>query len=181
MKNELYILVNNLLKEDKLIVTSIVKDILNINNISDYCRNNYKMGYKDFLKSYFNIDYDKYLNNNCMKIYKYCIENNIIFPNNFVNMDNFIIICKSIFNNNINENEFYETYSVNVFKKYKLMTFINKLNIKPSEIVKILYPHFKNYPFLFKLMPCPADYWADNDNIIFAINYMVNDMIKIIN
>ena len=182
-KNEqyLYDIINDRLNKNELIDYETIKEIYNINNLSKYCVDNYGIGYENFLLTFFNINYDEYT-------YKYCIELYLKYSNKRMNISkDFLtdlrigtILAKYVIENILNiynEEDFYNVYCEKILKDYKLITYLWRNKISVIDFPKLIYPNYKNLPYLFKKVACSYEYWENENNVFYAIDYMVEDLI----
>lgn len=176
-EKEIYLfeLVKNRLANNLLIDTLSINKCIDF-DLCKYCINIYNMGYEDFLKIFFNINFEQYYFDNCIDIYKLYRNNKINLPQSFWNIEIVIKIIKYLFNN-YNEDKFYEQYSLELLKKYGILNCLYANNLGIYDLAKIVFPSYKNYPFLFKKICCPDGYWDNAENRYLAIDYMVNNLI----
>ncbi len=167
----LYHIVKEKINNNELIIHSAIKFSYPDINLPDYCMKVYDVGYDSFLKTFFNIDLQEYYKENVMEIYLHCRKNNIIFPSNFMTVENSIIIVRNLLKD-YNEKDFYDNYCGDMLNGFGIY------NIKLFDFAKLLYPDYLNHPFLFKKAFCPAGYWDDANNRFLAIDYMVGNMIS---
>jgi len=167
----LYNKINEKLNNNELITHSYIRKYLPDINLPDYTMKVYDMGYDSFLKTFFNIDLQKYYNDNSIEIYNYYRSNNLIFPSNFMTVENSVTIVRSLLKN-YSEEDFYQKYCGAMLEEFGLY------NTKIFDFAKLLYPNYLNHPFLFKKAFCPNGYWDDLDNRFLAIDHMVENMIN---
>lgn len=172
----------NIIKErldQKLLI-----DITTINNIVSfdlykYCIDTYGMGYESFLKTFFDIDLVKYIDENCIIIYKYYRDNQISdMPKGFWNLNNLVKICKDLFKE-FSQEYIYENYSGKFLKQYGILnSYLSDNDVLIYDLAKTIFPEYDIYPFLFKSTPCTNGYWDDDNNRFLAIDYMVENLLK---
>ena len=182
-KNEkvLYNIISKRLENKLLIDASNVNVAIDF-NLYEYCNNNFGMGYENYLLTFFNIDYKKYIFDNCIEIYLSYKYNKIKqLPYDFWEDKIIHIVVNYVLKYKYNissEEDFYNNYSANLIKEIGLKNYIAKNKITLYDLANIIYPNYDNYPFRFKKIVCPIGYWKNEDNIILAIDYLLNELIN---
>jgi len=163
---------NNLI--DPMSMRNIIPEI----DIYHHCRSVYDMGYEAFLKTFYNIDFTKYLHDNAIQIYSSYINKGITnVPKAFWTIENIIKVGRYLFRD-YDEQNFYEKYNNALLVEFGLDSVVYLNNISIFDFAKLLFPKYLNYPFLFKNSYCPNGYWDNPDNRFLAIDYMVENLLN---
>ena len=177
----LYNIIINRLNCNELIDITSMGNITGIKDLSIYCRNLYGLSYENFLLTFFNINYNIYLRNNCIKLYDLLFKNKKKqFPSSFWELDTITKLGRHVFNDILKweDNDFYNKYSSDVLNKYGLIYGIRKLNMNIFDYLSILFPNLNTTPFLFKNAPVNNGYWDKKENKFKALDYIINSLIE---